>query len=371
MSMPFIDLKPQYQALKSDIDARIQKILDHGQFIMGPEVEECEAALAKFLGAKHAITCSNGSDALQMAMMALGIGPGDEVITTAFSFIATAEMILMVGATPVMVDICPETYNIDWRKVEPAITPKTKAILAVSLYGQAADFSELQAIADQHGLHLIEDAAQSFGAPYKGRRSGALTEISGTSFFPAKPLGCYGDGGAIFTSNDDWAKTLKSIRMHGMGEHRYQHVRLGINGRLDTIQCAVVTAKLKRYPAEIDLRQQVADRYTAAFSDLREYGLRTPIVRPDRQSVWAQYSLQITKRTELQDHLKNRGVPTAIHYPLTMADQPHYRDKCVVHDVMVARKAAAEVMSLPMYPDMTVATQDQVVSAVRSFFKGH
>lgn len=369
MSMPFIDLKPQYQALKSEIDSSIQRILDHGQFIMGPEVAECEQALAKFVGAKHAITCSNGSDALQMAMMALDIGPGDEVITTAFSFIATAEMIIMAGAKPVMVDISPDTYNIDPSKVEAAITSKTKAILPVSLYGQPADMDELQKIADRHNLHLMEDAAQSFGAPYKGKRSGALTSISGTSFFPAKPLGCYGDGGAIFTNNDDWASMLKSIRMHGMGEHRYQHVRLGVNGRLDTLQCAVITAKLKRYPAEIDMRQKVADKYTEAFAGLKSKGVITPMIKSDRQSVWAQYSLRVPKREALQEFLKTKGIPTAIHYPMTMADQPYYRERCVVHDVSHARKAASEVMSLPMYPDMQDGTQSQIIAAVLEHYR--
>jgi UDP-2-acetamido-2-deoxy-ribo-hexuluronate aminotransferase len=369
MSMPFIDLKPQYQALKTEIDQRIQKILEHGQFILGPEVQECEKALADFLGVKHAITVSNGSDALQMAMMALDIGPGDEVITTAFSFIATAEMILMVGARPVMVDIQPDTYNIDPKKVEAAITKRTKAIMPVSLYGQPADMDELRAIADKHGLFLIEDAAQSFGAPYKGKRSGGLTPISGTSFFPAKPLGCYGDGGAIFTENDEWAKKLISIRMHGMGEHRYEHVRLGINGRLDTLQCAVVTTKLKRYPHEIELRQKVADRYTKGFASLKAKGFITPTVKSDRQSVWAQYSVRTPDRQALQDHLKKKGIPTAIHYPMTMADQPFYRERCTVHDVGHARKAANEVLSLPMYPDMQDGVQDQIISAVTEHYK--
>lgn len=370
MSMPFIDLKPQYKALKSEIDQRIQTILEHGQFIMGPEVAECEKALSEFLGAKHhTISCSNGSDALQMAMMALGIGPGDEVITTAFSFIATAEMIVMVGARPVMVDICPRTYNIDYKKVEAAITKKTKAIMAVSLYGQPADMDELQAIADKHKIHLIEDAAQSFGAMYKGRRSGALCAISGTSFFPAKPLGCYGDGGAVFTQNAEWANTLQSIRMHGMGEHRYEHVRLGINGRLDTLQCAVITTKLKRYPSEIEARQVVAKKYSEAFAELKSKGVHTPFVKEDRQSVWAQYSLRVPDRDAFQNSLKSKGIPTAIHYPMTMADQPAYKNISTVHDVSNARKASKEVVSLPMYPDMKPDVQAQIIDAVLAHYK--
>lgn len=364
--IPFIDLKTQYKALKAQIDERIFKVLEHGQFILGPEVKECEEALAKFTGARHAITCSNGSDAIQMALMALGIGPGDEVITTAFSFIATVEMIAITGAKPVMVDIDPDTFNIDSKKIAAAITPRTKAIMPVSLYGQPADFDEINAIAEKHNLPVIEDAAQSFGALYKGRRSCSLTRLACTSFFPAKPLGCYGDGGAVFTNDDDLAKKLISIRMHGMGDHRYSHPRIGINGRLDTLQAAILLAKLERYPWEIEQRQKVAERYNAAFADLRAHGIFTPVVRGDRQSVWAQYTLRVPNRESFQKKLQEKGIPTAVHYPMTMADQPAYKEIATVHDISNARQAAQVVVSLPMYPDMSEAVQNQIIEAVRS-----
>ncbi|OFZ13611.1 MAG: aminotransferase DegT [Bdellovibrionales bacterium RBG_16_40_8] len=362
--MPFIDLKTQYKALKPEIDKGIFKVLEHGQFIMGPEVKECEEALTKFVGAKYALTCSNGSDALQIALMALDIGAGDEVITTAFSFIATAEMILILGIKPVFVDIDRETYNIDWRKIEEAITPRTKAIMPVSLYGQPADFKEIQAIASTHKLYVIEDAAQSFGATYNGKRSCNLSDIGCTSFFPAKPLGCYGDGGAVFTNDDQLAEIMTSIRIHGMGEHRYHHPRLGINGRLDSLQCAVLTAKLSRYAWEIEQRERVAERYNKAFSELKKFSVYTPTIRSDRKSVWAQYTLWVPDRDKFQSHLQQKGVPTAIHYPITMADQPAYRETAKIHDISTARLAAQHVVSLPMYPDMTDEIQDHIINAV-------
>lgn len=369
MTIPFIDLKTQYESLKPQIDRGIFKILEHGQFIMGPEVKESEEALKKFVGAKHALTCSNGSDALQMALMALGIGHGDEVITTAFSFIATAEMILILGIRPVFVDIDLETYNIDPAKIAAAITPRTKAIMPVSLYGQPADLDEINAIAKKHNLYVIEDAAQSFGATYKGKRSCNLSHIGCTSFFPAKPLGCYGDGGAVFTNDDRLADLMSSIRVHGMGEHRYHHPRLGINGRLDSIQCAIITAKLTRYPWEIDQRNRVAQNYNSAFKDLSPLGVRTPAIRKDRQSVWAQYTLWVPDRKVFQKRLQDVGVPTAVHYPITMADQPAYKETSTVHDISRARQAADHVVSLPMYPDMTELVQNQIINAVRNVYK--
>ena len=368
MSVPFIDLKTQYKALKPAIDARIFKVLEHGQFIMGPEVKECEDALKKFTDCKYALTCSNGSDAIQLALMALGIGPEDEVITTAFSFIATAEMIRILNVKPVFVDIDPETYNLDWRKIEAAITPRTKAILPVSLYGQPADYDEINKIAKKHKLYVIEDAAQSFGATYKGKRSCNLTDIGCTSFFPAKPLGCYGDGGAVFTNDSKLAEILASLRVHGMGEHRYHHPRVGINGRLDSIQCTVLTAKLERYPWEMEQREKIAQRYSEAFEKLAKAGVRTPKVRADRASVWAQYTLSVPDRKIFQDKLQAKGIPTAVHYPITMADQPAYREFATIHDISNARKAAEHVVSLPMYPDMTEDVQEQVISAVQSVY---
>jgi UDP-2-acetamido-2-deoxy-ribo-hexuluronate aminotransferase len=259
--VPFIDLKTQYKALKSSIDSRIQKVLDHGAYINGPEVVEVEKVLADFTGVKHCLAIASGTDALTVPLMALGIGTGDEVITTAFSFIATAETIVLAGATPVYVDIDPMTYNIDVKEIEKAISSKTKAIMPVSLYGQIANMTEIKAIAQKHGLHVVEDAAQSFGALYKGQRSCSLTTIAGTSFFPAKPLGCYGDGGAIFTNDDNLAKIMKEIREHG-SESRYYHTRLGINGRLDSIQCAVLLSKMERYPWELQQRDRIAKIYS-------------------------------------------------------------------------------------------------------------
>ncbi|MCB0385013.1 MAG: DegT/DnrJ/EryC1/StrS family aminotransferase [Bdellovibrionales bacterium] len=358
--MPFIDLKTPYKALKNEIDGRIHAVLEHGQYIMGPEVAECEKDLAAFVGSKHAIACASGTDAAMMALMALGIGPGDEVITTAFSFIATIETVVLVGATPVLVDIEPETFNIDVKKIAAAITPKTKAIMPVSLYGQSADMDEINALAKAKGLFVIEDGAQSFGAPYKSKRSCALSDFGVTSFFPAKPLGCYGDGGAVFTDNDEWAQKLVSIRNHGQTE-RYFHPMVGINGRLDTIQCAILIEKLKRYPWEIEERERVAQAYNRAFAEM---DVKTPVVRADRQSVWAQYTLRVSNRPEFQKRMNELGVPTAVHYPTTMGDQPAYQKLSVIHDISQATQAAREVVSLPMYPDMSTEIQQQIVEAV-------
>lgn len=368
LNIPFIDLKTQYKELKSDIDARLFKVLEHGQFIMGPEVKECEQALKDFTGSRYAFTCSNGSDALQVALMALGLEPGDEVITTSFSFIATAEMIVLLGLKPVFIDIEKPTYNMDAKKIEAAITPRTKAIMPVSLYGQPADFDAINSIAKKHNLFVIEDAAQSFGAMYKGRRSCNLTDIGCTSFFPAKPLGCYGDGGALFTNDERLAEIIQSIRVHGMGEHRYHHPRVGINGRLDSLQCAVLTAKMKRYPWEIDQRNRIAQRYNEAFQKLAPYGVITPIIADGRMSVWAQYTLWVPDRTRFQSFLQEKGVPTAVHYPITMADQPAYKERSTTHDISTARQAADHVVSLPMFPDMSEAVQEQIIKAVEGVY---
>ena len=361
MSLPFIDLKTQYKALKNDIDSRIQTVLDHGMFVMGPEVTECEERLAEFVGSKYAVSCGSGTDASVMALMALGIGPGDEVITTTFSFIATIETIVLVGATPVLVDIEPDTFNIDVAKIEAAITPKTKAIMPVALYGQPADMDEINSLAKAKGLYVIEDAAQSFGAKYKDKRSGHLCDIGITSFFPAKPLGCYGDGGGIFTDNEEWAERLKSIRNHGQTD-RYYHPMVGINGRLDTIQCSILTAKLTRYPWEIEQRQKVAAAYDQAFKDLE---VITPVVRSDRESVWAQYTLRVKDRTQFQKRLGELKVPTAVHYPSTMGEQPAYKDLARIMETPVALEASKHVVSLPMFPDMSSEVQQQIIAAVK------
>ncbi|MCX7978073.1 MAG: DegT/DnrJ/EryC1/StrS family aminotransferase, partial [Bdellovibrionaceae bacterium] len=319
MSIPFIDLKTQYKALKSDIDSRIQRVLDHGAYVNGPEIQELESALARHSGAPYVLTCASGTDALLLPLMALGIGPGDEVITTAFSFIATAEVIVLAGAKPVFVDIEPDTFNIDARKIKKAITSKTKAIMPVSLYGQVANMDAINAIASEHGLSVIEDAAQSYGALYKGRRSGNLSLLAGTSFFPAKPLGCYGDGGAVFTQDEKLYKAMKEIREHG-SESRYYHTRLGINGRLDTIQCAVLLAKLSRYDWEMEQRERIARRYNEEFATIRKEGFSTPKIKENRRSAWAQYTLTVPDRTDFQKRLTEMGVPTSVHYPRTMAD---------------------------------------------------
>lgn len=369
MSIPFIDLKTQYKALKTSIDSRIQKVLDHGAYVNGPEIAELEQKLAQHTGSKYALTCASGTDALVLPMMALGIGPGDEVITTAFSFIATAETICLVGAKPVYVDIDPLTYNIDVKAIEKAITAKTKAIIPVSLYGQMADMDEINALAQKHKLHVIEDAAQSYGARYKKVKSGNASVAGGTSFFPAKPLGCYGDGGAVFTNDEGLLKAMKEIREHG-SESRYYHTRLGINGRLDTLQCAILLAKLERYDWEVEQRQKIARRYNEAFAAISTAGFAVPTVKSDRDSVWAQYTVSVAQRSEFQKKLSEAGVPTAVHYPRIMPDQPWYKENTpCTHDVSKARHAAEHVISLPMYPDMDTATQDKIIAAVNSALK--
>jgi UDP-2-acetamido-2-deoxy-ribo-hexuluronate aminotransferase len=355
MAIPFIDLKTQYKALKTNIDARIHAVLDHGAYVNGPEIVELEQKLAKHTGSKFALTCASGTDALVMPMMALGIGPGDEVITTAFSFIATAETIVLVGAKPVYVDIDPQTYNIDVKAIEKAITPKTKAIIPVSLYGQMADMDEINALAKKHNLFVIEDLAQSYGAKYKDRKSGNASLVGGTSFFPAKPLGCYGDGGAVFTNDENLLKVMKEIREHG-SESRYYHTRLGINGRLDTIQCAVLLAKLERYDWEVEQRQKIAARFNDAFSAIKTPGFMAPMVKPDRDSVWAQYTLSVNNREEFQKKLTAAGVPTSIHYPRTMPDQPWYKEHTANANMEISKARHAA--------DMDTATQDEIIKAV-------
>ena len=367
MQVPFVDLKAQYLALKSEIDAGIFRVLDHGHYIMGPEVKECEEKLAQFTGAKHALVCSNGSEALMMALMALGLKAGDEIITTSFSFIATIEMPVVLGIKPVLVDIDLESYNIDPDLIENAITEKTRAIMPVSLYGLPADFERINAIAKKHNLFVIEDGAQSFGALYQGRRSCHLSEIGCTSFFPAKPLGCFGDGGAVFTDDDALAKAMASIRVHGSLERRYFHDRVGLNGRLDSMQCAVLSAKMARYPWELSARERIAQKYNEAFRELKSFGVRTPQVPEQSQSVWAQYTLWMPKRAQVQKALSEKGVPTAIHYPSTMYDQPAYKDLCrLAGQIENARAAAEHVLSLPMYPDMTEQISDYVIDSVRA-----
>lgn len=366
-TIPFIDLKAQYQALQAQIQGQIQKVLDHGQFIMGPEVQELESALARFTGVKHAITCASGTDAALMAMMALDLRPGDEVIVPAFSFIATAETVILAGATPVYIDIEPNTYNIDVSALEKALSAKTKAIQPVSLYGQPADMDAINAFAKKHGLHVLEDAAQSFGATYKNKRSCALSEIGVTSFFPAKPLGCYGDGGAAFTDDDRLADAMREIRNHG-SKVRYHHTRIGLNGRLDTLQCAILIPKLERFPWELEQRNKRALRFNQAFRELNSKGVVLPEIGTDRTSAWAQYTLQVPRREEFQKFLQERGIPTSVHYPRTMADQPAYQGRGRTLNIEVSRRMADLVVSLPLYPDMNDDVQDYIVEQVMRFF---
>lgn len=359
--MEFIDLKTQYNELRESINSRIQKVLDHGQYIMGPEVKELEERLASYTGAKHCITVASGTEALLISLMAIGIKPGDEVITTPFSFIATAEVIVLLGAKPVFVDIEPDTCNINAALIEAKITGKTKAIMPVSLYGQPADMDEINAIAEKHGLVVIEDAAQSFGATYKGKRSCNLSTIGCTSFFPSKPLGCYGDGGAIFTSDDELAQAMREIRVHGQSK-RYVHTRVGLGGRMDTLQCAIVLAKLERFDWEIDQRIKIGARY----NELLAGKAKVVIQRPDRTSVFAQYTVFVDDREAVQTKLKRSEIPTAVHYPVPMHLQPAYESLCCPECCPEAVKAAVYVMSLPMGPDLDSVSQNQIVISLIS-----
>ncbi|MCH2533958.1 MAG: DegT/DnrJ/EryC1/StrS family aminotransferase [Bdellovibrionales bacterium] len=365
MEIPFVDLKPQYEDLKVEINKNIQNVLNHGMFVLGPEVKECEEKLATFTGVKHAVTCSNGTVALSLALMAIGIKPGDEIITTSFSFIATAEVIVSAGATPVFVDVDPVTYNINTENIEAAITKKTKAIMPVSLYGLTADMDEINRIAEKYDLKVIEDGAQSFGATYKGKYSGNLSLLGTTSFFPAKPLGCYGDGGAVFTNDDELAETIKQLRHHGQTE-RYYHPIVGMNGRMNTLQCAILIPKIKRYEKEIKMRQAVANRYSEALNNYESKEFILPKIPLDRTSVWAQYTIKSHNRESVIAKLKEKGVPTAIHYPKTMADQPAYRDVSKIHDISVSQELANNVFSLPMYADMPEEVQNKIIESVIS-----
>jgi UDP-2-acetamido-2-deoxy-ribo-hexuluronate aminotransferase len=366
--MEFVDLKSQYRALKADIDARIQRVLDHGQYIMGPEVQELEEALAAYTGARHCITCASGTEALLMSLMALGIGRDDEVITTPFTFAATAEMIVLLGARPVFVDIEPDTCLMDASKAEAAITERTRAIMPVSLYGQVCDMDAINAIAARHGgLPVIEDAAQSFGASYSGRSGQArkschLSTLGCTSFFPSKPLGCYGDGGAIFTDDNALATALREIRVHGQ-QGRYVHTRVGVGGRMDTLQCAVVLAKLQRFDRELGCRRAHAAEYTRQLES-SNCTVQLPVVRPDRDSAWAQYTVLVDHREVVQGRLKERGIPTAVHYPLPLDEQPAYRHLSQGDGLPNSRIAARRVLCLPMSADLTDSDASRVVAAL-------
>lgn len=368
--MDFIDLKSQYRRLREPMNARIQAVLDHGQYVLGPEVEVLERRLAEYVGARHCISAASGTDTLLIALLALDVQPGDEVITSPFTFIATAEMIALAGAKPVFVDIEPDTYNIDPAQIEAAITPRTKAIMPVSLYGQCADFDRINAIAARRRLPVIEDAAQSLGARYKGRSSCAISDIASTSFFPSKPLGAYGEGGALFTNDDALAKLFREIRVHGQ-DRRYHHPRLGINGRLDTLQAAVLLAKLDIFDEEVCARERIGARYTqlidAAFAHApAELRVRTPKVVEQCTSVYAQYTIEVPQRALVEQRMKAAGIPTAVHYPVPLHLQPVFGS--LGHgegSFPVAEAAAQRVLSLPMHPYLTEAQQEQVVAALK------
>jgi UDP-2-acetamido-2-deoxy-ribo-hexuluronate aminotransferase len=372
--MQFIDLKAQQQQLLPDgrslrqaVDARLAALLDHGQYILGPEVAELEQALAAYVGLEHCIAVASGTDALLIALMALGVRAGDEVITTPFSFIATSETIGLLGAVPVYVDIDPLTYNLDPALLEAAITPRTRAIIPVSLYGQPADFPAINAIAARHGLPVIEDGAQSFGASQQGRRSGGLSTIGTTSFFPSKPLGGYGDGGACFTRDADLADRMRRISRHGQSR-RYFHTDLGVNGRIDTLQAAILLVKLELFDSEVQARQRIGAAYS---QKLQTAGITsTPKLASGSTSVYAQYTIQVEQRSAVQDALKQQGIPTAIHYPTLLCQQPAIAgcgDRCSGScGSPQAQRASERVLSLPMHPYLSDADQDRVVLAVAS-----
>lgn len=362
--IPFIDLKTQQERIKETLERRMAAVLAHGQYIMGPEVYELEEKLAEYCGAKHCITVANGTDALLIAMMALDIKIGDEVITTPFTFAATAEMIAFIGAIPVYVDIDPRTYNIDPNLIEPAITPRTKAIIPVSLYGQCADMDAINAIAAKYNLPVIEDAAQSFGATYKGRKSCNLSTIGCTSFFPSKPLGCYGDGGACFTSDDSLAKKMAQIRLHGQ-DTRYHHIRIGMNSRLDTLQAAILLAKLEIFGREIGLRQEVAGKYGNLLCSAN---VVIPHVESFNTSVYAQYSILVKERDALQQKLKQEGIPTAVHYPVPLHFQPAFASLGSCQSTFpVTESVAKQIMSVPMHPYLDDKAMGNIAGCITKF----
>ncbi len=373
--MQFIDLKKQQECIREKIESGIRKVLDSGQYIMGAEIKELEKKLAEYTGVKNAIGCASGTDALLMALMAYEVGPGDAVFTTPFTFVATAEVISLLGAMPVFVDIEPDSFNIDTAKLEQAILAVEnggspvcplpigvdglipKGIIPVDLFGQTADYSKINDIAEKHGLFVIEDACQSFGAEYKGKKACSLADIACTSFFPAKPLGCYGDGGMVFTDDDELAKKMISIRVHGSGSDKYDNIRLGINGRLDTIQAAILLAKFEIFPEEIELRQTVAERY----SRLLKEKITVPFIEKGHKSAWAQYSILCENRDEVISRLKASDIPTAIYYPIPLHLQGAYKYLGYPKGSFpVSEKIAEQIFSIPMHPYLTEEEQENI-----------
>ena len=370
--MEFIDLKAQYRRYQAEIDARMQAVLQHGHFIMGPEIAELEGKLASYVGTKHCLTVASGTHSLEIALRALDVGPGDEVITVPFTWISSAEVILLVGATPVFVDITAQDFNIDISKIEAAITPRTKAILPVSLFGQMPDYDRINALAAKHNIVVIEDAAQSFGATRDGIRSCGVTRVSSTSFFPAKPLGCYGDGGALFTSDDALADKMRAIRTHG-GIKRHYHPLVGMNGRFDTLQAAVVLAKLPHFDWEVEQRTRIGARYTEQFGQRGQRSavsgqIVPPEVMQGNTHVYAQYTIRVAERDALGESLKKAGIPTAVYYPKCLHEQPVFAPfGYKMGDFPEAERASREVISLPMHPFLTEEEQDLIVGEVLKF----
>jgi UDP-2-acetamido-2-deoxy-ribo-hexuluronate aminotransferase len=362
--LEFVDLKAQYRQLKPLIDARIQTVLDHGQYIMGPEVKELEERLAAYVGAKHCIGVSDGTTALMIALMALDIQPGDEVITTPFTFIATGEMIALLGAVPVFVDIDSISFNLDPQLIAAAVTPKTRAIMPVSLYGQCANLRAINEVAARFGIPVIEDAAQSFGASHWGKRSGGLSTIGSTSFFPSKPLGCYGDGGALFTDDDVLAKRMREIRVHGQ-DRRYHHPVIGLNGRLDTLQAAILLAKLDSFPAEVASREALGARYSKMIHSALGTAVATPVLAAGNTSVYAQYTVRVAQREAVISELAKAGVPTAVHYPIPLHLQPAFKHLGLgVGSFVHSERAGQQVLSLPMHPYLDEGSQQRIVNAL-------
>lgn len=361
--MQFIDLKSRHLLIKDQINARIQTVMEHGQFILGPEVRELEQKLAEYTGSKHCITVSSGTDSLLIALMALGVGPGDEIITVPYTWISSAEVIALLGAKPVFVDIRPDTWNMDERLLEAAISEKTKAIMPVSIYGQTPDMDAINEVASRHEIPVIEDAAQSFGATYKGRKSCNLSSIGSTSFFPSKPLGCYGDAGALFTDNDEWAEKFRSIRVHGQ-ERKHHHPILGLNGRMDTLQAAILLSVFDVFPEEVEKRREIGDRYNSSLSDID--GLATPVIAPGNSSVYAQYTILSGQRECIQNSLKEQKIPSVSYYSVPLHLQPVFSDLgCRSGDFPVSEKIANECLSLPMGPYLSDGDQNKVLEGIR------
>jgi len=369
VSIPFIDLKSQFKHLEKDINQQIQNVLEHGQYIMGPEIAELEKQLAEFCGAKHAITCSSGTDALSLGLMAYDVGPGDAIFTTPFTFFATAEVIALTGATPIFVDVDPRTFNLDPNKLEEAVNRikaegklKIRGIMPVNLFGLCPDFDAINSVAKSNDLFVLEDTAQGFGGTYNGKVSGSLGDISATSFFPAKPLGCYGDGGAVFTSDDQLADKIKSIRVHGKGTDKYDNVRIGLNARMDTMQAGIMIPKLKVFADEIKRRQVVAETYSDSLADVVE----TPYIPEGYTSVWAQYSILTDSRKEIQAALKDEGIPSVVYYPVPCHLAGAFKELGYSKgDFPISENLASRIMSLPMHPYLETEQVQKITSVIK------